>query len=92
MMATYYSNKQNLENHWLTPTSQRFCQLPCPAYFGLACVHLSQPLKLGVFHTKVQTPGLLRKKALWPQQLFSASVSCSLRPCLACFYSPKCPV
>lgn len=41
MMAANYLNKQNLENHWLTPTIW-FCQLqspgpdpPCPVFFGV---------------------------------------------------------
>lgn len=76
MMATNYSNKQNLENHWLTPTISEVLSAAGPQQYSppgaLArmhpasvfswprqCIQLSQPLKLGIFHIKVQLPSIL---------------------------------
>lgn len=82
MMATNYSNKQDLENHWLTSTIW-FCQLqgpwPGPTLCCFlppgSCIHLSQTLKLGIFYIKVQIPGFSGRMAIWWQQLFSGNVS-----------------
>lgn len=93
MMATNYSNKQNLENHWLTPTISKVLSasgpwpgptLPCFLWPG-SCIHLNQPLKLGIFHIKVQIPGFLGRRPSGPSSSQVAEfpgthTPCSLRP------------
>lgn len=74
MMATNYSNKQNLENHWLTPTISKVLSASGPlawthpALFSLAwVVHTFEPtFKTWYISHKSPDSRLLGKKAIWP--------------------------
>lgn len=103
MMATNYTNKQNLENHWLTPTILKVVSASGslagthPALFSLAWVMLTfEPtFKTWYISRKSPDPQLLGKRRSGPSSS-SVAVSWDTQSLLsearlAHSYSPQCP-